>query len=101
QFESMQLLDEVTLTAGPPTDESEATFSENTPLIIRASVLGDVTVRACVQQRAGGGQIVFEQEASLPPGEGHFPIGAFEPGNYVVRVQADGVLVRNLTFTIE
>jgi hypothetical protein len=99
-FESMELVDEVTLTAGPPTDESAVTFDEDAPLIIRASVLSDVILRACVQQRAGGGQIVFDQTATLSAGDGHFPIGAFEPGDYVVRVEAEGVLVRNLTFTI-
>lgn len=82
-------------------DESSAVVSPDEPLSIKMQVLQAVEVRACVQERVGGGGIPADKTASVQPGEAFLSLGTFSKGSYVVRVIVDGTLVKNLTFEVE
>jgi len=99
-FISMQLVDEATGVAGPPDSESQATFGPDETIAISYSTVGEGSVRACVQERAGGGGIPLDETFSFVHGEGSFSLGSFPDGTYVVRAILADTLVRNLTFTV-
>lgn len=100
-FTKMELLSQATGQPVSIDSENGAQFSPEDPLVIEVESLTEVTVRACVQSRQGGGKIPFDQTQSLPTGKGSFALGTFNQGSYVVRLVVDGVLVKNLTFFIK
>jgi hypothetical protein len=100
-FSAMQLVNQDTGVAGPPGSESEVTFTRTEPIAISYSAVSSGSLRACIQARAGGGTIPFDQTLAFTEGEGSLSLGLFEPGSYVVRAIIGETLVRNLTFTIE
>jgi hypothetical protein len=100
-FSDMNLVLEATGEAPPPGSDSSAVVGPGDSLTIRMQVLQAVDVRACVQERAGGGGIPADKTASVAPGEAFLSLGEFERGSYVVRVIVDGTLVKNLTFEVK
>ncbi len=99
-FTSMELVDQTTGQPGQPHDPG-VSFAASAPLTIRISSVADVTVRACVQF-FDRNEIAFDQASTLPIGQNEIVLGAFPgAGNYVVRVIVDGVLVKNLPFTLQ
>lgn len=100
-FTQMDLVVESTGASGEPDDEMGEVFTSGDGLVIRAESLGEVSVRACVQPRSGGGQIPFDETETLAEGEDTFSLGSFDEGSYVIRVIVDGTLVRNLVFGVE
>jgi hypothetical protein len=100
-FSSIKLVNEDTGIAGPADSESEASFTQGEKLAISYSAVAEGSLRACVQERAGGGGIPLDQTFSFAQGEGRLSLGTFEAGTYVVRVIIGETLVRNLTFTVK
>ena len=98
-FTSMELVNEATGQPGQPDQEGEPQFASSDPLAIRVESRSRVSVRACVEQRRGGGKIAHDQTHTLAQGAGSASLGSFAPGPYVVRVIVDGVLVKNLPFS--
>jgi len=99
-FTAMELVNEATGFAGPPDSESQATFGPAETIAISYSAVGEGSLRACVQERAGGGGIPFDQTSSFVEGEGSLTLGSFPAGTYVIRAIVADALVRNLTFTV-
>ena len=81
--------------------EGEIQFNPDAELAINFESVKDVSVRACIQERKGGGKIVFDEVASFPAGEGSFFLGSCTSGGYVIRVIVDETLVKNFPFWIE
>lgn len=99
-FTSMEL---VSATSGQPGDPAEngAAFPVSELLAINASVRSEVSARFCVQGFFAGGVIADDLSADLVPGDNQVHLDAFETAaDYVVRVIVDGVLVKNLPFTL-
>jgi hypothetical protein len=100
-FTSMEL---VSATSGrQPGDPAEngAAFPVAELLAINASVLSEVSVRFCVQGFFTGGVIADDLTTDLVPGDNQVHLDAFDTAaDYVVRVIVDGVLVKNLPFTL-
>lgn len=69
-------------------------------LEVVATGLANTATNLCTQERKGGGKVVYNQTLTLPQGESRTRLGSFAPGEYVIRVIVDGVLVRNLTFGV-
>jgi len=98
-FSSMELVNEGTGQAAPETDpQNGPIFATADRLAIRAGALAGVSVRTCVEGRTGGAQIGFDRTQTLAAGAGTMSLGAFGAGPWVVRVEVDGVLVKNLPF---
>lgn len=94
-FASMQL---ISTASGAPAEHGEA-FAADEPLAIAVDSLDAGSLRACVQAARA---IPIDQTYELAAGEQTLELGALgEPGMYVVRVIVDGVLVKNLPFTLE
>ena len=100
-FSDMQLVIEGTDEVPPPGSESGALVSTGDSLTVKMQVLKTATVRACVQERAGGGGIPADETRTVQPGEAYLPLGEFEKGSYVARIIVDGTLVKNLTFEVK
>lgn len=100
-FASMKLVNADTGVAGPPDSESEASFGQGETLAIQYSAVSPGSLRACVQERTGGGGIPFDQTHAFASGDGTMSLRSFGPGTYVVRAIVGDMLVRNLTFTIK
>lgn len=100
-FSAMQLVNQATGLPGPADSESDASFAQGETVAISYSAVSAGTLRACVQERTGGGGIPLDQTFEFDEGEGTLALGSFEPGNYVVRAIIGETLVRNLTFTIK
>lgn len=100
-FAQIELVNKATSQSGNLDAEGVLQFAAADQLAIRAESLAEVSVRACVQELKGGGQVAFDQVQMMAQGEDDFALGSFSPGSYVVRVIADGVLVKNLTFEIK
>lgn len=98
-FESMELVSGETWQPGSQ-GENGIEFAEAESLLIMFDAKTDVEVRACIQNTQGGGNLAFDQTTAFSAGENEFPVGAFEPGGYVIRVIVDGVLVKNFPFYI-
>lgn len=99
-FSSMDLVVDATGETGTEDPQGGVSLPSDTPLAIRFEGLGDAEVRVCVEQRRGGGEIVFDQTFLAGAGAGSFSLGSFPPDTYVVRVLVDGALVRNLPFVV-
>ncbi len=99
-FSSMDLVSQTTGQTGTPADNGVA-FAVSEPLVIQVGNTAGVSVRACVQF-FNGNTIAFDQTSTLPVGQSEIVLGAFPgKGNYVVRMIVDGVLVKNLPFTLQ
>jgi hypothetical protein len=97
-FASMQLVSAASGAPGAPAEHGEA-FAADEPLAIQVDSLGAGSLRACVQAAS---EIPIDQTYELAAGGQTLQLGALgEPGMYVVRVIVDGVLVKNLPFTLE
>jgi hypothetical protein len=99
-FSDMFLVVEATGEVPPAGEDSSAAIPPDDSLAVKMQVLNATQVRACVQERTGGGGIPADKTASVEPGEALLPLGKFSAGNYVVRVIVDGNLVKNLTFEV-
>lgn len=97
-FTRMELINKTT---GQPGQEGEPQFASTEQLAIQIDSAAKVPVRACVQERRGGGKIPFDETQTVPQGVGTLSLGSFAPGSYVVRVIVDDVLVKNLAFAIK
>jgi hypothetical protein len=94
----MQLVSAASGAPGAPAEHGEA-FAADEPLAIQVDSLGAGSLRACVQAAS---EIPIDQTYELAAGGQTLQLGALgEPGMYVVRVIVDGVLVKNLPFTLE
>lgn len=94
----MQLVSQASGQPGPE-GENGAQFSAGEALTLQVESKSDVTVRAYVQPR-GPGEITFDQTQTFPQGVGYFPVGAFKPGPYVIRVIVDDTLVKSLVLVV-
>ena len=100
-FTSMELVSAASGQPGAPA-ENGASFPVSEPLAINASVLTEVSARFCVQGFYASGVIADDLTADLVPGENQVHLDAFDTAaDYVVRVIVDGVLVKNLPFTLQ
>ena len=81
-------------------DEGADKFSVDDSVTFQVDSFTGVTVKVCVEERRGGGDIAFDQTIDINAGERDLEIGAFEVGSYVGRVIVDGVLVKNLPFEV-
>jgi hypothetical protein len=54
-----------------------------------------------MQERKGGGKILFDETRSYTPGENSLALGKYSKGGYVIRVIVDEKLIKNLPFRIE
>lgn len=98
-FTSVQLVSQESGQPGPEGENGEQ-YSVGDSLVIQVESKSEVAVRACIQPR-GPGEITFDRTQTLPSREGTFPVGTFEPGNYVIRVIVDNTLVKNFPFTVK
>jgi len=101
RFARMALVNEGTGQPGAADPEGGVQFAAADRLAIQVESLAEVTVRACVQERKGGGKIALNQSQTVGQGEDSFALGSFERGSYVVRVIVDGTLVKNLPFVVK
>ncbi len=99
-FTWMEIVNETTGSPGEPDPEGGTQFASTIQLGITMDSIDEVSIRVCVEERRGGGEIALDKTQDLPSGSGNISLGSFEPGSYVVRVIVDGVLVRNLPFSI-
>ncbi len=81
--------------------EGEPHFSENPSIGVQVNSLQALDIRFCVEERRGGGEIIFDDIMSISEGTGRVPIGSFLSGGYVVRVILDEVLLINMPFTVD
>lgn len=98
RFERMAL---VNATSGEPGEKGEygERYTLGDTLDLRADSYSEVAVRICIQNTSAG-PIAYDQTLTFPEGSGGVTLGSFEPGNYVIRVIVDGILVRNFPFEI-
>ena len=99
-FSLMELVDEATGQPGPEGEEGPR-FASTAALSLAMESLSEASMQICVQERRGGGKVAFNQSLTVPSGAGAAALGTFDPGNYVIRVIVDGILVRNFPFVIE
>lgn len=99
-FTWMEIINEATGSTGEPDQEGGFQFSSSDELAITLDNIQEVSLRACVEERKGGGEIALDETQDLPSGSGVISLGSFEPGSYVVRVIVDGILVCNLPFSV-
>ena len=76
-------------------------FSENSAVGVQFDSLQALDVRFCVEERRGGGEIIFDDTMSISEGTGRVPIGSFFSGSYVVRIILDEMLLINMPFTVD
>jgi len=100
-FISMEIVNQATGSPGEPDPEGGYQFSSSDSLTLTTDSFTDTSLRACIEERRGGGKIVFDQNQTVSQGTMSMSLGSFEPGSYVMRVIVDGVLVRNLPFSIK
>ncbi len=81
--------------------EGEPHFSENSAIGVQVDSLQSLDVRFCVEERRGGGEIIFDEVMSMSEGAARVSIGPFGSGSYVVRVILDEVLLINMPFTVD
>ena len=100
-FEFMEVVNSTTGSPGEFDDEGEMQFRSSDPLAITFESNKDVSIRACMQERKGGGKILFDETQSFGPGENSLALGNYSKGGYVIRVIVDDSLVKNLPFGIK
>jgi hypothetical protein len=79
-------------------DDRGLRFSIDDQLAVLVDSKGEAEVMICVEQRKGGGQIVYNQTHTVQEGESTVPLIAFDSDPYVIRVIVKEILVKNLTF---
>ncbi len=99
-FTEMGLVNTATGQPAQRKNEGEDKFSVDGSVTLQVDSLTDVTLKVCVEERRGGGEIAFDQTIDINAGEGNLEIGALEVDSYVLRVIVDGVLVKNLPFEV-
>ena len=99
-FTWMEIVNEATGSPGESDPEGGFQFTSSDPLAITTDNINEVSLRACVAERKGGGKIPLDKTQDLSSGSGSISLGSFEPGSYVVRVIVDGILVRNIPFSV-
>ena len=99
-FTEMGLVNTETGQPAQRKDEGEDKFSVDDSVTLQVDSLTDVTIKVCVEERRGGGEIAFDQTIDINAGEGDLEIGTLKVGSYVVCVIVDGVLVKNLPFEV-
>lgn len=100
-FTAMELVSADSGQPGGPA-ENGASFPGGEPLAVNVSAGAAVTVRFCVQGFYDGGVIADDLTADLVPGANQVHLDTFDTSaDYVVRVIVDGVLVKNLPFTLQ
>lgn len=99
-FTWMEIVNEATGSPGEPDQEGGPQFAFSDRLAIHTDNIHEVSLRACVEERKGGGEITLDKTQNLSSGSGSISLGSFEPGSYVVRVIVDGILVRNIPFSV-
>ncbi len=99
-FKEMGLVDTETGHSAQRKDEGADKFSVDDSVTLQVDSLTDVTIKVCVEERRGGGEIAFDQTIDINAGEGDLEIGTLEVGSNVVSVIVDGVLVKNLPFEV-
>ncbi|MBI4338299.1 MAG: hypothetical protein HY683_10790 [Chloroflexi bacterium] len=83
------------------TGEGGREFTPTEAVVLVTVAKSEVATRFCAQERGRLGTVVHDQVHTLPAGETRTDLGAFQKkADYVVRVSVDGVLVKNLTFTV-
>ena len=102
-FNEMQVINAATGEPGEsdPGNDQGLRFSTGDELAVLVDSLGDVEVTFCIEQRKGGGQIVYNQSHTVQAGENTVPLMAFDSDPYVIRVIVSDALVKNLTFFTE
>jgi hypothetical protein len=100
-FSEMYLVNAATGEPGALDPEQGEMYATNDQIAVQINSLDEVEVRLCIEQRKGGGQIVYDQTHIVPQGENVILLMAFDSDPYVVRVIVDEVLVKNLTFFTE
>ena len=80
--------------------EEEGVFNSTDTLEVVAVSLADTATNLCLQERKGGGKIRYNETPTLHEGEDRATLGSFGGGDYVIRVIVDGVLVKNLPFSV-
>lgn len=100
-FSSMDLVREATGETPQETGDNGVIFSREDGLAIAVDAKKAVEIRACAQERTGGGGIPMDKTFPVNSGNGSLPLGEFKSGSYVIRMIVDGKLVRNLTFEIK
>jgi hypothetical protein len=100
-FEFMEVVSSTTGSPGEFDDEGEMQFSSSESLSISFENKKDVSIRACMQERKGGGKILFDETKSFSPGGNSLALGNYSRGGYVIRVIVDESLVKNLPFGIK
>ena len=100
-FTSMELVSAASGQPGGPAENGTA-FPAGEPLAVNVSAVAEVSVRFCVQGFYDGGVIADDLTADMVPGDNQVHLDAFDTAaSYVVRVIVDGVLVKNLPFTLQ
>ena len=79
-------------------DDRGLRFSTDDQLAVLVDSKGETEVTICVEQRKGGGQIVYNQTLTVQGGESTVPLTAFDSDPYVIRVIVNEMLVKSLTF---
>lgn len=81
-------------------EDGERVFRVDQGPQLDADPLAPVQVRVCVQKRERVSSIVWDGTVLWAPGGNRTQLSAVERGSYVIRLGVDGVLVKNLTFTV-
>ena len=100
-FTDMYLINTATGEPGERDPEQGDRYATDDQIAVWIESLEDVEVQFCIEQRKGGGQIVYNQAHSISQGESTVALPTFESDPYVIRVIVGEVLVRNLTFFTE
>ncbi|HEY70013.1 MAG TPA: hypothetical protein G4O08_05450 [Anaerolineae bacterium] len=100
-FTEMYLINTATGEPGERDPEQGDRYATDDQIAVRIESLGEVEVRFCIEQRKGGGQIVYDQLHNIAQGESTVALTTFDSDPYVIRVIVNEALVRNLTFFTE
>jgi hypothetical protein len=100
RFSSMALVSQTTGQPGPNGEEGEQ-YGQDEALRLEAETKAEVTVRACVQCRSGGGDLPLDKAERMAAGQGSMDLGTFGSGSYVVRVIVEDTLVKNFPFQVK
>jgi hypothetical protein len=99
-FSSMELVSQTTGQAGEPSDPG-VSFPQDEPIQILLDAKAEVAIRTCIQPMGGQAKSPVDSTAGVGAGKQAIDLGSFDSGSYVIRVIVDGVLVKNLPFSID
>jgi hypothetical protein len=100
-FTDMHLINASTGESGERDPEQGERYATDDQIAVRIESLDEVEVRFCIEQRKGGGHIVYDQVHTVSQGENTVTLTTFDRDPYVIRVIVNEVLVKNLTFFTE